>query len=76
MSKQSEAKIRQDYTPKLIPQVCSNCASYKCDSTKHEHAFGSYVKVSNQRCGIGGFAVKKTGSCAEWSGISEENAEL
>jgi len=67
MSKQQEAKIRQNYVPKAIPQVCSTCTNYTCDSTTHQHAFGSYTKTSNQRCKIGGFAVKKTGTCDEWA---------
>jgi hypothetical protein len=78
MSKQSEAKERQQYTPKLIPGVCGNCAQMTCKKrlpawmerdkkswdgkpfTVEEHGV-----VKDMRCGIGGFAVKKTGSCSE-----------
>lgn len=69
MSKQSEAKDRQQYTPKLIPNVCGNCAHYKSSTTTRQGIFGgTYTDEANKHCGIGGFAVKKMGSCAEWCG--------
>jgi len=69
MSKQSEAKERQGYTPKAIPirQTCANCVNYKSDITEKAGIFGGvYRKESNRRCTLGGFAVKKSGTCLEW----------
>lgn len=73
-SKQAEAKERQQYTDKLIPGVCGNCAH--CDPVMGERlayidqgcwSKGTHlvpVQVS-QTCVKGGFNVKKMGSCAE-----------
>lgn len=69
MSKQSEAKERQEYTPKFIPSVCSNCAHFRSEFEQHTYGSATWTKEVNLRCGIGGFAVKKGGSCAEWAGI-------
>lgn len=66
MSRQSDAKERQQYTPKLIAGVCCNCNHYVSKKSTREGVFGgTYTDESNKRCGIGGFAVKKLGSCAE-----------
>lgn len=65
MSKQSEAKEKQGYVRKAIPQTCVNCASFKCDS---QTGFGGYTIMRNLRCGIGGFKVMKSGTCNEFSG--------
>ena len=70
MSKQSEAKEVQGYIPKPVPRVCSTCAHFTCDETEHPAAFtwsNPYKTQSNLRCGIGGFAVKKTATCARWA---------
>ena len=65
MSKQSEAKERQMYVPKLMPMVCGNCKHYKSTITTAT-GFGRTFKFeSDRRCGIGNFAVKKMGSCNE-----------
>jgi len=67
MSKQSEAKEKQGYVPKAIPQTCGNCAHFMSDKVEREGYFGgSYVDEKSMRCGIGGFAVKKMGTCNEW----------
>lgn len=87
MSKQSEAKEKQVYVAKVMPMTCGNCAHLKCDMElpkwmAHEnaasHALGRPAKYGdnnkaqkNLRCGIGGFAVKKMGTCDEWGGKSE-----
>jgi hypothetical protein len=74
MSKQSEAKEKQGYVEKFIPTVCSNCAH--CQPVMGERLGyidpNSWTKGTHmaqtqvsQKCGIGGFAVKKMGSCAE-----------
>lgn len=80
MSKQTEAKERQQYTPKAIPNLCGNCANRKFDrvDTNEESAkkfphsnIQPYFQDVNQRCGIGGFAIKKMGTCSEWTGIEK-----
>ena len=74
MSKQSDAKERQMYTPKFVPMTCSNCAHvvpvmgqrlvYVNPYRSIEGTRMADVEVG-QRCGLGGFAVKKMGSCNE-----------
>jgi hypothetical protein len=70
MSKQQQDREKQNYTPKVVPRTCPNCRSYQCVVTSHKHAFGDYEQVSNQRCGLGGFAVKRTSGCDLW--VSKE----
>jgi len=66
MSKQSEAKKRQNYNPKPEPACCSNCESFSFDVEKF---IGwdkkEYEKEKNLRCSIGGFKVMKRGTCTE-----------
>lgn len=72
MSKQSEAKQRQVYVEKVIPMTCSNCANCEpvmgkrlayIDPTRT--AMGTHIATvqTGQECSIGGFSVKKLGSC-------------
>ena len=69
MSKQAEAKAKQGYVPKAIPQTCVNCASFRSEKIEQQTKYGhAWIKETNQRCSIGGFAVKKMGTCSEWSG--------
>lgn len=64
MSKQSEAKKIQNYNPKPTPAECSNCREFQKESTFTHEWFGKkYYRDKNLRCGIGGFAVKKRGTC-------------
>ena len=65
MSKQSEAKARQGYDEKPIPSVCSRCEHFRSDDTVMLD-YGGWIKESNLRCAIGGFAVRKTATCKEW----------
>ena len=73
MSKTKQAMERQQYTPKLIPGTCGNCAHlvFKMELqtwmlSAPAGTYGDEHKVMKQmRCCIGGFAVKKLGSCAE-----------
>lgn len=84
MTKTELAKQKQEYTPKFIPGTCGNCAHrvYEMNFPAWmkkpgiQHWDEKYKVETNQRCGIGGFAVKKLGSCAEWAGINavEEQA--
>lgn len=69
MSKQSEAKERQHYVPKDKPAVCSNCVHYTSKVVERSGIFGgTYKDEREKRCGLGGFSVKKSGTCIEWSG--------
>ena len=66
MSKQSEAKERQNYDPKPIHKICSNCSAFT-SVVVDVKGWGNtvYAEEKNMRCGIGGFAVKKGGTCNE-----------
>ena len=80
MSKQSEAKDRQGYEQKAIPQTCVNCAHF---IQRFYHYDDNYQRVEgkppgtykydkttysdNLRCGIGGFAARKMGTCNEFA---------
>lgn len=71
MSKQSEAKARQCYIPKAVPNVCGNCAYFASDKTPMGNPFGSsWTHENNMRCRLGGFAVRKMGTCNEWTKIT------
>lgn len=67
MSKQTEAKEKQGYVAKAIPQTCGNCQNFQSDKTEREgYLGGTFIDEKNLRCGIGQFAVKKMGTCNEW----------
>lgn len=75
MSKKHEAAIeRQQYTPKMISGVCGNCAHVVdvvgqrlvyVDATNYGKGTRMADVSVGQKCGIGGFPVKKLGSCCE-----------
>lgn len=68
MSKQSEAKARQIYVDKLIPNTCSNCVHFRSEIETippYNEWCTSYTKEKNMRCALGGFKVKKMGACIE-----------
>lgn len=74
MSKQSEAKRAQGYVAKAIPQTCGNCAHFQFERVNvnaDRPQYEEYWEDKNLRCGIGGFAVKKMGTCDEWVGNKE-----
>lgn len=75
MSKQSEAKEKQNYCAKPLQIKCANCKHLKQD---FYHYDDDYKRIAgkntdtdkyavtysdNLRCGIGGFAVKKMAVC-------------
>ena len=67
MSKQSEAKMKQGYVAKAVPRICSTCKQFTFDHVQMAppsiyRKEGWWVD-KNLRCSIGGFAVKKTGTC-------------
>ena len=65
MSKQSEAKKVQNYTPKASPAYCSNCQHYASEKEIKQSTWSGdkWEQEKNIRCGIGGFAIKKQGVC-------------
>lgn len=77
MSKQSEAKEKQGYNPKPVPHVCGTCGNFESDmdwpkwvkdepEKYKDFMTESSKKETNTRCLLGGFAVKKMGTCREW----------
>lgn len=69
MSAQSIAKEKQGYVPR--PRMCSNCRHFASEIIPSNRTVnGWYVKPreTNLRCTLGNFAVKKMGTCNEWSG--------
>lgn len=65
MSRQSEAKKRQNYNPKPDHAKCSNCIHFASVIEKLEGYEGFYEKEKGLMCTFGGFAVKKQGTCTE-----------
>jgi len=69
MSKQSDAKAAQGYIAKAVPQTCGNCKHFQFERVNANAAdmgkpmVSEYWVDANLRCGIGGFAVKKLGTC-------------
>lgn len=61
MSKKATSKENQEYNPKPIFAMCSNCKHFISDKIKSTR--WSYIEEKNIRCSIGGFAVKKQGTC-------------
>lgn len=74
MSKQSEAKAAQGYTTEK--HNCGNCACLEFDMKVPNWMVkqGGYSEAflkrnaheTNRRCGLGGFAIKKTATCQQW----------
>lgn len=72
MSKQTDAKTRQGYSPKAVPHTCGNCRhclpvmgevlAYINPQSFMDGTHMVPTQVS-QKCGLGGFAVKKMGTC-------------
>jgi hypothetical protein len=79
-SKAQMAKEAQGYTTEL--KNCGNCVHHTCTLTLPEWMRGNarydkdgerekHMRESNQRCGIGGFAIKKTATCSQWAKKAE-----
>lgn len=60
MSKQSEAKQKQGYEPDPIIRVCSTCIHYRNKYAPDKYGDAEEV---DSHCDIGGFTVKKMGTC-------------
>ncbi len=63
MSKQSEAKKQQGYRSR--PDTCSSCRHYRSTQSLYVAFGGTYTLEKCLRCGIGGFAITKSGVCNE-----------
>lgn len=79
MSKQSEAKKKQNYHAKPVSEKCSNCRHFledlyhfknglriegeNPDAGLYQNGYGVATYSDNFRCKIGGFTVKKTATC-------------
>lgn len=64
MSKQSDAKVQQNYRAQSAK--CKNCANYLSDVTVIKAAASwdlDYTVEKNRRCSLGGFAIKAEGHC-------------
>jgi hypothetical protein len=59
MSKKADLKTEQGYDPKPTFAMCSNCKNFKSDKIRNQWGY----EEKNIRCGLGGFAVKKQGTC-------------
>jgi hypothetical protein len=65
MSKQSEAKTAQGYSPKFV-DICAYCKFFAAD-IEEAIVFGQVYKTEkNLRCTLGNFAVKKTATCKQF----------
>ena len=65
MSKQSDAKAKQNYRDKPEWPECRNCKFFASDEVRKysEYSGNDYVEEKNLRCTIGGFKVMKLGTC-------------
>ena len=65
MSKQSEAKIDQNYRRTL--DTCGNCAHYKFQAVDKTYlgfnGLQTWTEEKDKRCAVGKFAVQKTATC-------------
>jgi len=68
MSKQSEAKINQNYRKEY--NSCGNCQNYTFErtETKSKYTEQVIVDIKNKRCELGGFSVNVSAVCDKWEG--------
>ena len=66
MSKQSEAKANQRYKPYPLLTVCATCKHLTVVIVEGAGPFSTRTGKRNHLCGIGGFTVKKMGTCDLW----------
>lgn len=60
ISRQQEARLRQNYVEDPPLPVCETCEHYR--SVRLETAWGG-TEEKRKRCSLGNFAVKRKGSC-------------
>jgi hypothetical protein len=86
MSSQSVAKNKQNYCSKPISKTCANCKyftqtfyHYSKDGIRvegknqDERSYANPTYSDNLRCGIGGFAIKKTATCDNMEYVDDEH---
>ena len=61
MSKQSDAKEKQNYRDKPKWPECRNCIHFMSDEFKDQHT--GWTSEANIRCNLGGFKVLKMATC-------------
>ena len=70
MNKQSKAKESQGYVAKATPRTCQNCVNFSFDRVQTVEPTtynpNGWWADKNLRCKIGGFVVKKMGTCNEF----------
>lgn len=64
-SKQKQAKEKQGYIEEPIPTICKNCNHYRSEHVPIPWN-EAFTQEKDMRCGLGGFAVKKTARCNEY----------
>ena len=77
MSKQSDAKAAQGYGKK--PASCGNCVNLKSEMVNFlptRYWPNGRTLEKNLRCGIGGFAVGKSGHCTLWARAAQANSTI
>lgn len=62
-SKTQIQKAQQGYVEKPLPAQCSTCDHYTSDHVKPRGMWSKWTVEKNKRCGLGGFAVRKTATC-------------
>ena len=65
-SKTQIQKAQQGYVEKPLPAQCGTCGHYTSDIIPQKSkwiGYADWTEEKNKRCGIGGFAVKKTAVC-------------
>lgn len=68
MSKQSDARKEQGYTPNPVLKVCKNCSFFTSEFVAGDEKYNAHIEYErNMRCVKGMFAVKKMASCNDFS---------
>jgi len=60
MSKQSEAKEKQNYQAKPLAKRCRECDEFTSEVVENRYG---YPEEKNMRCSVGGFKVTPNGVC-------------
>ncbi len=74
MSKQSEAKDAQGYHEAKL-HCCGCCQHLEMKVELISGSYIAFVKKSEKRCGIGGFAIKLTSVCSLFKLKEEDNVK-
>lgn len=66
MSPQRKAKAEQNFTREPVLHTCSNCAHILTVTRERQCTYKHVSVETSHKCGLGWFAVNKTGSCDRW----------